>query len=52
MIDRVFVDTNVLVYARDTTEVEKNTSAVRWMAVLWAERSGALSWQVLSTSTT
>jgi predicted nucleic acid-binding protein len=47
MIDRVFVDTNVLVYARDTTEVEKNTSAVRWMTVLWAERSGALSWQVL-----
>jgi predicted nucleic acid-binding protein len=47
MIGRVFVDTNVLVYARDSTEEEKHARALRWMAALWAERGGALSWQVL-----
>lgn len=47
MIGRVFVDTNVLVYARDTTDAEKHDRALRWMAVLWAERAGTLSWQVL-----
>ncbi|MGE0158247.1 MAG: PIN domain-containing protein [Gemmatimonadales bacterium] len=47
MTARVFVDTNVLVYARDTTEAEKHRTARHWMAMLWAERGGALSWQVL-----
>jgi predicted nucleic acid-binding protein len=47
MIGRVFVDTNVLVYARDPTDPEKHARALRWMAVLWAERAGVLSWQVL-----
>lgn len=54
MIDRsrgtgptVFVDTNVLVYARDLTEPEKQRRAVEWMAALWAGATGRLSWQVL-----
>ena len=47
MIGRIFVDTNVLVYARDVAEAEKHARALGWMAALWAERAGALSWQVL-----
>lgn len=47
MTARVFVDTNVLVYARDRTEEEKQRRALEWVASLWQERSGRLSWQVL-----
>lgn len=47
MTARVFVDTNVLVYARDRTEEEKHRSALRWLAALWQARAGRLSWQVL-----
>lgn len=43
----VFVDTNVLVYARDSAEPEKQRVAARWMAELWASRRGRLSVQVL-----
>jgi predicted nucleic acid-binding protein len=43
----VFVDTNVLVYARDLTEPERNLRALEWMATLWQTRSGRLSYQVL-----
>lgn len=44
---RVFVDTNVLVYARDAVEVEKQAIALRWLERLWEERAGRLSAQVL-----
>jgi len=44
---RVFVDTNVLVYARDRTEAEKHERALAWLAALWEARAGRLSWQVL-----
>ncbi|MDH3421876.1 MAG: PIN domain-containing protein [Gemmatimonadota bacterium] len=47
MTARVFVDTNVLVYARDRTDEDKHRQALAWMAVLWEERAGHLSWQVL-----
>jgi predicted nucleic acid-binding protein len=47
MTARVFVDTNVLVYARDRTDEEKNRQALGWLAALWQERAGRLSWQVL-----
>jgi predicted nucleic acid-binding protein len=47
MTARVFVDTNVLVYARDETDEEKHRRALDWIASLWASRSGRLSWQVL-----
>ena len=43
----VFVDTNVLVYARDRTDAEKHQRAMEWLAALWQSRAGRLSWQVL-----
>jgi predicted nucleic acid-binding protein len=44
---KVFVDTNVLVYARDASEPEKQARAADWMATLWKRRAGRLSYQVL-----
>jgi predicted nucleic acid-binding protein len=44
----VFVDTNVLVYARDAREGEKQARAAAWLAHLWRERLGRSSLQVLS----
>jgi predicted nucleic acid-binding protein len=44
----VFVDTNVLVYARDAGETVKQPKANRWLGHLWQTRSGRLSYQVLS----
>jgi predicted nucleic acid-binding protein len=41
------VDTNVLVYARDASEPEKQARAAEWMATLWERRAGRLSYQVL-----
>lgn len=43
----VFVDTNVLVYGRDVTDEAKNERALEWLAALWAEKAGRVSWQVL-----
>lgn len=47
MTATVFVDTNVLVYARDRSDEAKHRRALEWMAALWEERTGHLSWQVL-----
>jgi predicted nucleic acid-binding protein len=47
MNDKVFVDTNVLVYCRDASELEKQAKAATWMAILWEKRTGCLSYQVL-----
>ena len=47
MSAKVFVDTNVLVYCRDASEPEKQARAAAWMAVLWEQRAGRLSFQVL-----
>jgi predicted nucleic acid-binding protein len=47
MTARVFVDTNVLVYARDRTDEEKNRVALAWLSALWDAHAGRLSWQVL-----
>jgi predicted nucleic acid-binding protein len=44
----VFVDTNVLVYARDAAETVKQPQAQAWLEHLWRTRSGRLSYQVLS----
>ena len=44
----VFVDTNVLVYARDAREPTKQPLAVAWIARLWREQTGRTSMQVLS----
>ncbi len=47
MAGDVFVDTNVLVYSRDTAELDKHRKAASWMAHLWNTRQGRLSYQVL-----
>ena len=47
MTDLVFVDTNVLVYARDAGYPRKQERAARWMTHLWHNRTGRLSYQVL-----
>lgn len=44
----VFVDTNVLVYARDAGEAAKQPLAASWIARLWREQAGRTSIQVLS----
>lgn len=44
----VFVDTNVLIYARDAGHADKQRRAEAWMAELWRSRRGRLSFQVLS----
>jgi predicted nucleic acid-binding protein len=42
-----FVDTNLLVYTRDSSEKIKQKQAQQWMAHLWSARTGRLSFQVL-----
>ena len=42
-----FVDTNVLVYARDPYAGIKREIASDWMSKLWAEDAGRISFQVL-----
>ena len=44
----VFVDTNVLVYARDAGERGKQAAADQWIRQLWLEQRGRTSTQVLS----
>ncbi|MBK9607009.1 MAG: PIN domain-containing protein [Betaproteobacteria bacterium] len=44
----VFVDTNVLVYARDAAQRAKQPLAADWVARLWREQTGRISMQVLS----
>jgi predicted nucleic acid-binding protein len=44
---KVFVDTNVLVYSRDSSEPQKQEQAMAWMAHLWRTKTGHLSYQVL-----
>lgn len=43
----VFVDTNVLVYAVDSSTGARHTAAREWMNALWAHETGRLSVQVL-----
>lgn len=42
-----FVDTNILLYARDSSEPVKQSLAARLMNDLWDTRAGRLSFQVL-----
>ena len=39
MSDRVFIDTNILLYARDSSEPEKQKIASTALAELWESRS-------------
>jgi predicted nucleic acid-binding protein len=45
--DRYFVDTNVLLYTYDKSDALKRAKAEAWLASLWGNWNGALSWQVL-----
>jgi predicted nucleic acid-binding protein len=47
MTERVFVDTNVLVYSFDLREPDKLVRATDWLNHLWSARSGRISFQVL-----
>jgi predicted nucleic acid-binding protein len=44
----VFVDANVLVYARDRRDADKHARAAAWIEHLWLERSGRTSTQALT----
>jgi len=44
----VFVDSNVLLYAVDDADLNKQQAARDWRAVLWKSRRGRISFQVLS----
>jgi predicted nucleic acid-binding protein len=43
----VFVDTNVLIYSVDLADPSKQETAQYWMAELWKNRNGRISFQVL-----
>jgi predicted nucleic acid-binding protein len=43
-----FVDTNLLVYARDSSEPEKQPIAIGWLSQLWKQEKGRISTQVLN----
>ena len=42
-----FVDANVLLYSVDPSDARKPDLAWRWLEVLWSQKAGPLSWQVL-----
>lgn len=44
---RMFVDTNILVYAHDRSAGAKHDQAVDMLAILWEKRSACISVQVL-----
>lgn len=48
MTGTCFADTNLLVYARDSSEPEKQARAREWIAYLWKSHSGRTSVQVLN----
>ena len=48
MTELVFVDANVLIYARDPGEPSKQGRAAEWLAHLWLQARGRTSTQVLS----
>ncbi|MDR2624994.1 MAG: PIN domain-containing protein [Zoogloeaceae bacterium] len=44
----VFVDTNILAYARNVRDSRKRAIALDWLSCLAQSRTGRLSWQVLN----
>jgi predicted nucleic acid-binding protein len=48
MTEKIFVDSNVFVYARDQRDEAKHLRARAWIQHLWAERLGCTSHPVLS----
>lgn len=51
MTGRVFVDTNVLIYARDRKAEDKRPQAQQWLTALAETRLGRLNLQVLNELT-
>ena len=47
MSDKYFVDTNILMYAHDTSAGEKHERAKTLVEKLWRDRAGVVSTQVL-----
>jgi predicted nucleic acid-binding protein len=47
MSDKYFVDTNILMYAHDTSAGEKHERAKALVEELWRDRTGVVSTQVL-----
>jgi predicted nucleic acid-binding protein len=45
--DKYFVDTNVLLYPHDLSHPAKRAQSKAWLAWLWENACGVLSWQVL-----
>jgi predicted nucleic acid-binding protein len=45
--DRYFVDTNLLLYRYDKGNLAKREQAKYWLAWLWENTCGVVSWQVL-----
>ena len=43
-----FVDTNILVYVRDSSEIKKQPVAKQWLEYLWKHECGKISAQVLN----
>ncbi len=48
MSANIFVDTNVLVYTRDASKLDKQAQAAEWMGYLWSLGNGRLSMQVIT----
>ncbi len=48
MSDNAFVDTNILLYARDASEPAKQPVAASLLAELWESRKGRISVQILN----
>lgn len=48
MSDSFFVDTNILVYYRDSSEHEKQQIAENWLTSIWKNKLGRTSYQVLN----
>src|ERR1700733_10388828 len=46
-VDMYFVDSNVILYTFDESNPTKRAQAEAWIAWLWENACGALSWQVL-----
>jgi predicted nucleic acid-binding protein len=44
----VFVDTNILIYSEDSSNLAKRDTALQWLGVLWERGLGRLSSQVLN----
>lgn len=47
MPDRIFVDTNILIYAHDVSAGNKHATAKKLFQELWENKTGCLSIQVL-----